>query len=117
MISYLQNFERSWSRHFFMQLTTLTVLTASFALVTFFLILSLNFKRVLAEWSKEVQITAYLKDGISQPQINEIESKIKAATRVEQLTFISQVEAIERFKKQLSSYAPDLLKEGGFETA
>lgn len=112
-----QAFLRSWRQHFIMQLATLTVLTASLTAVTFFITLSLNLKRVVAEWGDSLQMTVYLKDDLSNQQVSAVESALKSMEAFQKVIYVSKQEALKTFSNQLSSYAPDLLKDGGFENS
>jgi cell division transport system permease protein len=110
----LKSFRRSWVHHTGMQLATLTVLGATFTVVIFFLSFSLNLKRILASWGDGVQITAYIKDDVSDDSLANTRQSIEALREFRDIQFIAREAATESFKKQMASYAPDLLSDAEF---
>lgn len=110
----LKSFRRSWVHHTGMQLATLTVLAATFTVVVFVLSLSLNLRRILASWGGGVQITAYLNDDVSDEAIDSIRGKLERTGRFREISYIPREAATEKFKKQMASYAPDLLADADF---
>ncbi len=95
----------------FLRLTTLVTLTACFALLSAGSLGLLNLGNILAYWGEEIQITAYLSSEITPSQIEEIQKTIGQDSRVEKIQLIAQEEALEDFRNQMASYAPDLLKD------
>ncbi len=112
--AYWKSFRRSWVQHTATQLATLTVLSATFAVVCFVMTLSFNLKRFLAVWGESVQMTVYLKDQVTDAQIPKIRSAIETMRDVASVTYIDKTEAVTNFKAQMASYAPDLLSDMEF---
>ena len=69
---------RSWRQHFALQFATVTVLSATFSVVAFMLCLSFNFQRVLTVWGEQVQVSAYLEDGVSPASLEKLKSEISS---------------------------------------
>ena len=109
-----KSFRRSWVHHTGMQLATFTVLTATFSIVAFVLSLSLNLNRLLASWSETVQLTAYLKEEVAADRLEALIAEIKEIPAVSAVEHTPREAATERFKAQMSSYAPDLLNDADF---
>ncbi|CAN5601157.1 hypothetical protein BH10BDE1_BH10BDE1_20580 [soil metagenome] len=107
---------RSWRQHFGMQFATLTVLTATFAIVGFMACLTLNFQRVLTVWGDQVQVSAYLEDGIDPTVLHDLKKKIEARSDVSAVQYISKEKAANLFRDQMASYAPDLMSDAEFAT-
>ncbi len=107
---------RSWRQHFGMQFATLTVLTATFATVGFMICLSLNFQRVLTVWGEQVQVSAYLEDGLDPIALQNLKTKLEERSDVAKVQYISKEKAAELFRDQMASYAPDLLSDSEFAT-
>jgi cell division transport system permease protein len=110
----LRSFRRSWVHHTGMQLATLTVLAATFTVVAYVFILSLNLKRVLSSWGDSVQLTVYLADDVSNVRTKELEEEFKSLHEVSTVKFIAREQATEKFRTQMASYAPDLLSDAEF---
>ena len=85
----------------FVNLITVGVITASFFIFSAFLLMSDNINTLLALWEKDVQIEAYLDDGIDAKGIDEARKAILAIDGVSNAVYIDKEEALERFKKSL----------------
>ncbi|MBN8540563.1 MAG: ABC transporter permease [Deltaproteobacteria bacterium] len=107
---------RSWRQHIGMQIATLAVLTATFAVVLFMVTLTQNFKRVLAVWGENVQISVYLEDGLSEAAIQNLKSEFGARREVASVEYLSKEKAADLFRDQMASYAPDLMSDSEFST-
>ncbi|MBX3039850.1 MAG: ABC transporter permease [Bdellovibrionaceae bacterium] len=94
-----------------MRLTTFITLTACFTLLTAGSLGLLNLVNVLSYWGEEIQITAYLSAEMAPTQIDALKERIKSDSRVDKVELISQEEALEDFRGQMASYAPDLAKD------
>ena len=107
---------RSWRQHLGLQFATALILTATFSVVIFMLSLSFNFQRVLTVWGEQVQISAYLEDGISDSAIASLQKDFESRPEVASVTLISKVQAADLFRDQMASYAPDLMSDSEFAT-
>lgn len=110
----LKSFRRSWVHHTGMQLATLTVLAATFTVVVFVFSLSINLRRILASWGDGVQMTAYLHDDISDDGLKALRQRLTETGEFREIAYVPREKATERFKKQMASYAPDLLADADF---
>lgn len=107
---------RSWRQHFGLQFATASILTATFSVVVFMLSLSFNFQRVLTVWGEQIQISAYLEDGVSDQTIAALTKDLEARQEVASVAFISKAKAADSFRDQMASYAPDLMSDSEFAT-
>lgn len=105
---------RSWRQHLGMQIATITVLTATFAVILFMLTLTLNFKRVLSVWGEKVQISVYLEDGLSDATVQALRSNFESHPDVESVELVTKEKAADLFRVQMASYAPDLMSDAEF---
>jgi cell division transport system permease protein len=110
----LKSFKRSWVHHTGMQLATLTVLAATFSVIAFVLSLSMNFKRILASWGDGVQMTVYLNEDVSDDGAAKMKAELASMNDIRDVTYIPRDVATDNFKKQMASYAPDLLGDSDF---
>jgi cell division transport system permease protein len=97
-----------------MQIATLTVLTATFSVVIFVLLLSSNVRKVISAWGDTVQVTAYLREDIDEAATTRLQKAISALPEVANIDYIARESATAQFKTQMASYAPDLLNDADF---
>lgn len=112
----LKSITRSWQQHIGMQVATLTVLTATFAVVLFMVTLTANFKRVLALWGEHVQIAVYLEEGLTEATVQALQSDLLQRPDVASVEYVSKEKAADLFRDQMASYAPDLMSDSEFST-
>jgi cell division transport system permease protein len=111
------SFLSSWRSHFVMQMATLTVLTASFTVITAFWNVSENMNRLIAEWGDSAQLTVYLKDETLDADIDFVQQHLHGLPGVSKVTYTSKAEAFKKFLSQVKLYAPALSQDQGFENA
>jgi cell division transport system permease protein len=88
----------------------------AFFLFASFLLLPLNFTSFLEAWEKKVQVILYLKDGVGEKRILELQRELRVEEGIREARYISQRKAMESFKSDLASYGGVLkgLKEETF---
>ena len=97
--------------HAGLQMATMTILVACFALVTGIATVSENLSRILTLWGKSLEISVYLADDINSEETQRIEANLKGNDQVDKLKFLTKENALESFRQQMASYAPDLLND------
>jgi cell division transport system permease protein len=107
---------RSWRQHFGMQFAILSVLIATFSIVGFMVCLTLNFQRVLTVWGEQVQVSAYLEDGIDSAVLQDLKKRMESRSDVSVVQYVSKEKAADLFRDQMASYAPDLMSDAEFAT-
>ena len=112
-----QSFARSWQNHWVMQIATLTVLTASFTLITAFWNISQNMTRILADWGDKAQMTVYLKEDLADDELSVLKNEIQKTSEPQAIAYLSKSDAYKSFLQQVKNYAPDLADDQGFETS
>ncbi len=110
----LRSFRRSWIHHTGMQLATLTVLAATFGVVVFTLVLTLNLKRLLSHWGESLQVSVYVTDAATEENLQQMKTEFARQGLFKSIKFVSKESATEVFKEQMASYAPDLLDDKEF---
>ncbi|NOQ42308.1 MAG: FtsX-like permease family protein [Desulfuromusa sp.] len=88
-------------------LCTASILTMAIALATvatFFLVV-VNIEQLALRWTKEIQVIAYLQKAPSQQNIAALTKKLKSFPQVESVNYVSQANAMQRFKKHLGADA------------
>lgn len=100
--------KRSWGRHFATQLSILVVMIVCYATVVTFLLGLSNLRTVASLWGNEITVTAYLKQKISQGEVDSLLNAIKDEPRIAKVDFQSQTEAQKSFTEQMLTISPDL---------
>ena len=97
----------------FLNAITIITIAISILIVSAFALFFINASDIMNSWKKGVRVMAYLKPGISSIQIPEITQKIQNTYGVQNATFISKDEALQRLKNQMKRQASlfDNLKE------
>lgn len=94
-----------------LQISTLVVTTACFAVMAFTLLFSQNLKSILTLWGEDIQMTVYLSSELTLQQQGAVEAILKSEKNVRDVVLITQEKALGDFRTQLASYAPDLAKD------
>jgi len=104
-----------WRSRLLNALSVITIAVSLFVLGAFLAVAG-NLSEVVTRWTRKVQVTFYLEDGLA-PQIREsLENQLKEDPAVAEVTVVSREEALARFKalfKDLASL-PDELGENPF---
>jgi cell division transport system permease protein len=78
-------------------------------ILAFFTILVVNIQQLTSQWSKEIQVVAYLEEVPQEERLQEWLRDIRQIPEVESVLFVSRDEAYTRFQKRLAQDA-DLLE-------
>ena len=74
-----------------------TIATALFMLGAFALVV-VNMEGLLDEFGRELQVTAYLADGLGEAEAEELASRVETIEGVESVVRVGKAEALERFR-------------------
>lgn len=81
-----------------------------------FLLIQENLQGLLRGWGSQIQIFAYLENGLSPADLQSLAAEVRAYPEVESVRFVSKAEAWESFKKTLGTQSgvleglpPDIL--------
>ena len=89
---------RSLKRNNWMSLASVGTVAVSLFIFGMFMMLVMNMNKMADSLESQVQINVYLQDDVSREQARDIEKDLKNLQGVEQVTFVSREEAMERFK-------------------
>lgn len=109
MNSTWKNVIRSWTQHTGTQVATLTILIATFTLVTCMFTLSSNMRRILYFWGESINITAYIKDNQEPEDIDRIKASMEALPQFKNIHFTSKEQAKSDFEKDFKAIMPGIL--------
>jgi cell division transport system permease protein len=99
-----------WRSRLINSLSILTIAVSLFV-VGAFVTVGTNLSRIVAEWTEKVQVVFYLEDGVEAHIQKILEDRLRGEAGVESLRYVSEEEALARFKalfKDLETLAEDL---------
>jgi cell division transport system permease protein len=99
-----------------MNALSIGTITVSLFVMGAFLTIASNLNEVVARWSRKVQVTFYLTDGLEAPVRESLVGQLKADPAVESVEVISRDQALERFRSLFRDLQtlPDDLGENPF---
>ena len=94
----------------------IATVAVALTILAFFGMVVLNIQKLTHQWSREVQVVAYLDQVPASAKLQSWEKTIAALPQVAKVEFISRAQALERFRQRLGSdssllngVAPDVL--------
>ncbi|GIL18834.1 MAG: cell division protein FtsX [Oligoflexia bacterium] len=102
---------KTWKHHASLQLATLVVLIAGFTVITGVLTVSNNLYRILTLWGESMQMSVYLSETATIENTSAIEKFLGDSGKVDKVRLVTKDEALNQFRDQMASYAPDILKD------
>lgn len=102
---------KTWKHHASLQLATLVVLVAGFTVISGVLTVSTNLHRILTLWGESMQMSVYLSETATIENTSAIEKFLGDTGKVEKVKLVTKDEALNQFRDQMASYAPDILKD------
>lgn len=92
---------KSMSRNGLMTLASISTVALSLFILGVFTCGVVNLNNLASNLESQVEISVYLKDGLNQNQVNNVQNKLKDMPNVKKLEFVSKDEAMKRFKERL----------------
>lgn len=89
---------RQWP---FLCVAAILTMAISLATVATFFLIVVNVEQLAARWTEEVQLVAYVKNPPTADQLPALVEKLKALPEIDAVTYVSQAEAMQRFKERL----------------
>ncbi|MGZ5280619.1 MAG: cell division protein FtsX, partial [Pseudobdellovibrionaceae bacterium] len=94
-----------------LRFSTILILSASFSVISGVLLMRENLQRVLTLWGESLQMTVYLSDNVTPEITADIATTLKSNDRLDKIEYVSNETALQQFREQMASYAPDLLND------
>lgn len=91
----------SFKRNIWMTLASIFTVVFSLFILGFFSIVILNLNKMADTLESQVQISVYLKDDLSQEEIDETKENLSKIEGLQDIKFITREEAMENFKERL----------------
>lgn len=91
----------SFKRNIWMTLASIFTVVLSLFILGFFSIVILNLNKMADTLESQVQISVYLKDDLSQEEIDETKENLSKIEGLQDIKFTTREEAMENFKERL----------------
>lgn len=88
-------------RNGLMSLASISTVTLSLFILGVFACGVVNLNNLASHLESQVQISIYLKDNLTTPQVMELGKKLKALPELKDIEFVTKDEAMKRFKERL----------------
>jgi len=85
----------------FLNFVTIITISLAILIASAFILFFVNTSEIINSWKKGLRIMAYLKPGIQNADLTDLESNILSLDGVHTLRFISKQEALEQLKAQM----------------
>ncbi len=100
-IYFLERASQNIRQDVFINLVTVSTIAITLLILSTFWLCFLNLNSFLQKWGEKIQITAYLDEGASPEQLQELQEKVLSIEGVKELSFISKDQALKLFREQL----------------
>ena len=89
-----------WARRW-MHALTMGAMTIALFVFAAFLLVRENLRHLLTGWGDQIQINAYLDDGLGAAEVSQLDEKIRSFPEVERVRYISHAQAWKDFRAAL----------------
>lgn len=96
---------KSLFRNRFMTIASILTVTLSMFILGMFLCVVFNIDHAATYLESQVEMSIYLKEDLTTPQVMEVGKHLKALPGVESVSFVNKDEALAQFKEQLGEQA------------
>lgn len=98
-------------RHNTLRLTTALVMMACCAVVFSSFVISENLNKAMRTWGEDIQLVVYLSEEATDAEVQAVEAHLTKSEFVHKVELVTQEKALQGFREQLATYAPDLAKD------
>ena len=108
---FLKEAFRSFFRNGWMTIASILTVTLSLFILGMFMTTVWNLNHAASYLENQVELSVYLKDGLTSEQIHAVEQKIKSVPQTKSVAFVNKDQALAEFKDRLGdqSYLLDSL--------
>ena len=100
-IYFMKEAIKSMRRNGLMSLASISTVALSLFILGVFACGVVNLNNLASHLESQVQISIYLKDNLTTPQVMELGKKLKALPDLKEIEFVTKDEAMKRFKERL----------------
>lgn len=106
-----QHLARAWSRHWPLQIASVTVMTLVLMLMNFMFLGFSTFQQVITQWGRGLEMIVYLKESAADPGLAQLREKVQGSGDFDSVKYISKAEATKKFLTALGSDSLALLSD------
>jgi len=107
----VQHLFRAWSRHWVLQLASVTVMTLVLVLLNFLFLSYSAFNGTISQWGRGLEMIVYLKEGATPEIIEKFTALIGASNEFDKTEFTTKEQATKKFLTSLGPESLELLKD------
>lgn len=104
-----QHLFRAWSRHWALQVASVTVMTLVLVMLNLLFLVYSTFDRTVDNWGRGLEMTVYFRDGATAEGVAEVRREIEASGQFESVRMTGKDEATRRFLETLGGESLELL--------
>lgn len=87
-------------RNFWLSLATISIIILTFIAINFLITLNILIDTATNSIKDKIDVSIYFKNDISESQILEVKTYLNSLTQVKELSYISQTQVLENFRKK-----------------
>lgn len=104
-----QHLIRAWSRHWSLQLASVTVMTLVLVMLNALIFGFDIFNSTIHQWGQGLDVIVYFKDGVANDQIQSLQSEILKSKDFAEIRFANKTEGTKRFLQSMGPDAEELM--------
>lgn len=109
-----EEIKKSIKQNIGLHFSSLLILTATFTVIFSMLSVVSNLKTILSQWGKDIQITVFLDEDLSQESLESLKSKISEIESFKTVVYSDKAKAKEKFIASMPGLTRDLLEDPEF---
>jgi cell division transport system permease protein len=106
-----QHLFRAWSRHWPLQMASVTVMTVVLLILNFMFLGFSTFNQMVGQWGRGLEMIVYVKEDAPSASLESLRQKIETSGDFDQIQYISKNEATKKFLTSLGGESLELMKD------
>ncbi|HMN67317.1 MAG TPA: permease-like cell division protein FtsX [Bdellovibrionales bacterium] len=106
-----QHLFRAWSRHWALQLASVTVMTVVLAFLNLMFLGFSSFNAMVDQWGRGLEMVVYLREGAASDKLAEFQKRMETSGDFDEIRFTPKAEATQRFLRALGPESKELLND------
>ena len=98
----------SFGRNIWLAMAAIAMMMITLTILLFAVVANATFRHTIGDITSHIDVSVYLKDGVTDDQRNQLVKQIKASGNVKSITYISKAQALKTYAAQ-NANNPDLL--------
>jgi len=106
-----QHLFRAWSRHWPLQMASVTVMSVVLLILNFMFLGLSTFNQTVGQWGRGLEMIVYVKEDASAANLDQLRQRIEKSGVFDQVQFISKNDATKKFLTSLGGESLELMKD------